>query len=538
MKNKAEKIIRQREKHTMTKRRMTGKQIKKAFNEGWNLKNGNYPLLSVIVRQSSTEGEGEAAEELSSRIFGIVATATKEAIQELSDKYPEIQGQTKLPEIETPPDLYKDLAARVSEILNNQEPTIWDIMRENLHYSVIDAEVYGIPIKEKLHATDEDLQLFAESETEERTGLFPESQGAETIHATTIKDAAALDLMATQNEIAPLGFNPYATNRMFEKMRNMFLSPNGELTPGHSEKVEQRIEKNKLIQTITNRTEVLTFSVTNPAETFGTRRNGLVIVRLFDYVLRKGIEQNFPEKILIHLPDMVNKGMYKSVDAAANALKDFQRKMQNIDIDKRERKTNKKEAGGILFYGRSRNNNVFTIFANPNMPWRNLASQYIYMPDWTDRLNDNAYILVSCIFYYARVNADDISKQGYFNLGLETIRQNMYLPTVEEAKAQNYKQKELIRDKIEKSIDEILTCKDKVSPTDWSGFDIEYHTNEETADINYWLQGYIRVYLNGDYSDKLTNIGNKRRQFQAEAAARAAEKNKKYREAQEAKKKK
>jgi hypothetical protein len=96
----------------------------------------------------------------------------------------------------------------------------------------------------------------------------------------------------------------------------------------------------------------------------------------------------------------------------------------------------------------------------------------------------------------------------------------------------------LIRDKIEKSIDDILTCKDKVSPTDWSGFDIEYHTNEETTDINYWLQGYIRIYLNGDYSDKLTNIGNKRREFQAQAAAAAAEKNKKYREAQEAKKKK
>lgn len=250
------------------------------------------------------------------------------------------------------------------------------------------------------------------------------------------------------------------------------------------------------------------------------------------FVLRKMTAQNFPLKVGFELQELVDLGMYSTTSNAARAVRNFfsqQKRTALYGVIKRGTKIIS-EAGGLLFYHYDINKKGYvTISVNENFNMEFIADYFTIFPNFAFSLSINAFNLVSYIFFLARQNTRSIKEKGTFTINLESVRDRLGLPPVDEVRNRKYRQ--YIINPIEEAIEEIEESLQNVPEAKEYNFTITPHTIDNGS-IKKWLDGYLEIGLAGDFAETFIKIATKaekdRKQWekvkQAELARIAARK--------------
>ena len=245
--------------------------------------------------------------------------------------------------------------------------------------------------------------------------------------------------------------------------------------------------------------------------------------KILTFTLQELALQNFPHFLGFPLKEMVEIGMYKTTSNAARALNDFFVKQDSILIGGQE-KTKKKrlvsQAKGKLFYNIEITKSGFvTLAVNENLNWEFLASYFTVFPRWAYKLKTNAFAMVRYIFFVARQNGKKIKETGKFTILMDTVREQIGLPSAEEAGKNPGK---LIINPIEDAITEIEDAFRNDADSKESVFTIT-PVQIGTSKINEWLQGYLEIEMSGKYAETFIQIATKaeREMEQWEKAKRA-----------------
>lgn len=280
--------------------------------------------------------------------------------------------------------------------------------------------------------------------------------------------------------------------------------------------------------TRTNRKGVQGFKIMNQEIFFpgGSReknKRGTIVTRkLLPFVLQKMTQQGYPQRVAVDIQELVDLGMYKSVDTAYNGIRRFFQQMSTAEISGfTESGKHKTESAGILFYHLTRRDGVAYIFVNDQFNMAEFAKQFTLFPRWAYGLKPTAFDLVRYIFYIARQNTKSISESGTFNISMRAVAENLGLPSVDEVRNRRYRQQ--IRKPIEDAIEEI---EERVASTPEAKgrFSITPYVNDETSDIDVWLSGYIEVKLGQEYADPFNRIADKQKLLVEQAKKAGKEK--------------
>lgn len=212
--------------------------------------------------------------------------------------------------------------------------------------------------------------------------------------------------------------------------------------------------------------------------------------KVFNFFLQKLNEQNRYELTKFQLAELVENGTYANKDSAYRGLKNILNKIYAISIEGIATEYNGRKQQEKAF-AKSRMISSFNVTYNDcfvsltpiireNIPYITL------LPNWSYKLNENSYMLLDYIFYLARQNAEEIRRTGYFNIGLETIRAHMGLPTPEEAGSDP---KRLIFEPIDNAITEIEEKQKETEIKITPGYYAEYDN------IQSYLSGYLKIEL-------------------------------------------
>lgn len=230
--------------------------------------------------------------------------------------------------------------------------------------------------------------------------------------------------------------------------------------------------------------------------------------KILTFVLQEMALQNFPHWLGFPLKEMVDLGMYTTTSNAARALNDFFTKQDNILIGGQAKKGKRtiSQTKGKLFYNLDIAKNGFvTLAVNENLNWEYLASYFTVFPTFAYKLKTNAFALVRYIFFVARQNGKKIKETGKFTISLDTAREQMGLPSVEEAGKNPGK---LIIKPIEDAITEIEDALQSVEEAKEYGFTIT-PVKTGTNKVNEWLQGYLEIGLSGKFAETFVQIATK-----------------------------
>lgn len=230
--------------------------------------------------------------------------------------------------------------------------------------------------------------------------------------------------------------------------------------------------------------------------------------KILTFVLQELSLQGFPHFLGFPLKEMVDIGMYTTTSNAARAVNDFFVKQDNILIGGQERKKRRtiSQAKGKLFYNIDISKTGFvTLAVNENLNWEYLASYFTVFPRWAYRLKTNAFAMVRYIFFVARQNGKKIKETGKFSIVLDTMREQIGLPTAEEAGKNPGK---LIINPIEDAITEIEDTFRKDNDSKESVFTIT-PVQIGTTKINEWLQGSLEIEISGKYAETFIQIAAK-----------------------------
>lgn len=266
---------------------------------------------------------------------------------------------------------------------------------------------------------------------------------------------------------------------------------------------------------------------------FGKRNKSFF--RLFVYCLQRMNAQSFRPKIIIRLQDMVDLGMYSTAGNALAGINSFYDQQKNMEISgtfKKRKEIIKAGRGQLFFNIEYDKNGCVTLSANDSLNTQFFATFFTILPDFAYNLKkSNAFLLTWYIFYIARQRTKEIKNNGSFIIRLDTIRDMLGLPRIDEV--QNRKYKHCIIDPITDAISEIMEGWESAEKGEGDDFKIILQ-NQDTRNINEWLQGNIEVQLSGTLSDKFISISEKaeekRKKLEAaklEAIARQSAKDKK-----------
>lgn len=243
--------------------------------------------------------------------------------------------------------------------------------------------------------------------------------------------------------------------------------------------------------------------------------------KILTFVLQEMAAQNFPHLLGFPLKELVDLGMYTTTSNAGRALNDFFLKQDNILIGGQAKKGNRaiSQTKSKLFYNLDISKNGFvTLSVNEQLNWEYLASYFTVFPRFAYKLKTNAFALVRYIFFVARQNGKKIKDSGKFTISLDTVREQMGLPSVEQAGKNPGK---LIIKPIEDAITEIEDALQSVEEAKEYGFTIT-PVKTGTNKVNEWLQGYLEIGLSGKFAETFIQIATKaeREQEQWEKAKR------------------
>lgn len=243
-------------------------------------------------------------------------------------------------------------------------------------------------------------------------------------------------------------------------------------------------------------------------------------LKLFIFTLKKCNDQNYRAEIGFPLQELIDRGMYKSIQSARRGFKDNIEKIMALTFKGECRKGKNKivEAGGKLIYHYEIKNNYVTLSLNDKLNVEFLAQFFTVMPEYSYSLNTAAFSLMYYIFFRARQSTREIADKEKFNIRLETIRAYLLLPAADETKNHAY----LIKEPIEKAIEEIeLANSNKDFTLTLYHYDKDKGKKiEDCKNINEWLNCYLEVGLHGDYAKYFISIANATREKIATANKR------------------
>ena len=277
----------------------------------------------------------------------------------------------------------------------------------------------------------------------------------------------------------------------------------------HEEIITERKKKDDILRvTRNNKQKESSISVTiTQTESFLSKQNK-TFAKVLTFVLEKMTAQHFESEVTFSLQEMVDRGMYSSVNNALRGAKSFFEQQKQTTLSgsiKVGRKTISQE-GGVIFYHYKIKNGYVTFFVNDNFKPAFIANYFTVLPSFAYGLSNNAFLLVRYIFSIARQNVDSIRKKGSFTLSFNSIRENIGLPSVEEVKNRKYKQ--FIIEPIEKAIEEIEDKLMTLEEAKDCAFTITPY-GTDTSNIMEWLQGYIEIGLKGDFSKTFVKLAEK-----------------------------
>lgn len=318
--------------------------------------------------------------------------------------------------------------------------------------------------------------------------LYPEQETEQSITITAKRD----------NRL----YFPIPSTSLTKITKQILNNPNRPQTTkrGQIKQTEHLLTGDSMI-TYKGNDSTVTFTLESKKELFAKKiQNG---VKVFNFFLQKLNEQHRQETTNFQLTELVENGAYANKDSAYRGIKNILNKMYAISIEgtvteyKGRKKQEKAFAKSRIISSYQVSYKKCYVNLTPiireNMPYITL------LPKWSYKLNENGYMLLDYISILARQNAEQIKRAGCFNIGLETVRAYMGLPTPEEA---GDDPKRLIFEPIEKAITEIEEKQEgtafKITPS----YDTEY------KNIHSYLAGYLKIELDQPMQDSLTLIAN------------------------------
>ena len=145
------------------------------------------------------------------------------------------------------------------------------------------------------------------------------------------------------------------------------------------------------------------------------------------------------------------------------------------------------------------------VYVAPQANLNLIYTYYTVLPFYIDGLSNRADSLLQYIMYLARQNTDKIAKNGFFNISLRAVRNQLGLPDERGLRDQA----RLIRYPIEEAIEEIESKEVnfgniKITPQPAPGIDID------TCSVAEWLDGNLKIEIGGMYADFFKLIDSNR----------------------------
>ena len=223
-------------------------------------------------------------------------------------------------------------------------------------------------------------------------------------------------------------------------------------------------------------------------------------------------KMDFPPEITIPYQWFVDAGMYSNAQNAKRSIDVLREPIISVrmksEVATREGKLTAGPASDMFYHCDPQKNGV-RILANREFNWNIICEYFTVYPHFIFELNINAFNLTQYIFYLARQNIDNITKEGnlFFSISMKSISEQLGLPPVDKVNHRLYKQN--IIKPIEDAIEEIEE-KTKTDPAS-QNLSLAFGINvPDTNDINEWLSfGKLDVILGGSFTKKFSEISRK-----------------------------
>ena len=255
--------------------------------------------------------------------------------------------------------------------------------------------------------------------------------------------------------------------------------------------------------------EITRLEFSNPELIF--KSGGKALCRMLDFSMQEMNAQHFPYKVDIRVQDLIDRGMYKNLNTARTAVYNFFNLQTNIKVggsDKHGRNKTKYPCGVLFYYYEPCENGHIYLYVNNEIDIDFYAHYFTIMPQYAYALSDNGYALMRYIFYLARQKdkMKSIKEKGSFNVSLDTIREALGFPAVDEVKNRKYKQ--YIIKPITDAVNESMKAWEATEKEEGDAIEIIMH-GTGTTNIKEWLRGYIEVKLSGSLANYFIDQINK-----------------------------
>ena len=252
------------------------------------------------------------------------------------------------------------------------------------------------------------------------------------------------------------------------------------------------------------------------------------------FIIQKMNDQAFPDTVTISLEEMVKLKMYTRTDGALRGMRTFFRNQKKLTISGAIKKTKKRTIyaggngtekgieGGLfthLLYDKG--SSYVRLVVDPCFNTKFMAPYFTLFPRDAYRMSEKAISLTYYIFFLARQNTRKIKNGGTFKIKMDTVRNFLGFPDVDEVKDRKYKK--YIVDPLDRIIDEVEQVIGETPEAQNQGFTITPYV-QYTGNIRDYLQGYLEIGLKGDLAKTFIDIAEKqeKKQRQRERAIEKA----------------
>ena len=224
-------------------------------------------------------------------------------------------------------------------------------------------------------------------------------------------------------------------------------------------------------------------------------------------------------KVGFSLQELVDLGMYKSIESARNSFNKGRERLTSIKVaaNYKRGKTTRASSLAVLFTKADIVNGYCTIYLNDQVNWDVFFRFYTIAPEYFFRLSHRAKLLLYHIVTTARMHTKEVSSGAPFNISFRSIQQKLNLPD-ESTKNPGRDIKEVI----EAAITEIEDNHKTYYGDGSLRFNVTY---DDQATIEEYLDhGYLGITLSGSLAEPLERIQKGKQKKQSEARKRRSKK--------------
>ncbi|GHT01450.1 hypothetical protein AGMMS50276_29490 [Synergistales bacterium] len=233
--------------------------------------------------------------------------------------------------------------------------------------------------------------------------------------------------------------------------------------------------------------------------------------KVFSFISMKMNESRYIEKTPFQLQELVDLGIYKTIESAYKGVKNILEKCskmiiggKSFDYDKKGKPIERVSEGGALvsWYKVTFNDCHVTLPAI----FRDLKPQIAELPRWIYSLKDSDFMLAKYLHSLPRTQ-----KKKSLYIKIETIRQHLGYPSVEEVRTKhNRRYRQLIIEPLQAAIERVTAAANNAAQEgesdikitqvyDGCNVDLTKNDNVDFIDsANKYLEGSIHVELSGE----------------------------------------